>query len=95
MKEYKGILRMKLERVGSRSEGPEYSLQLKEPNDFNQSELSIGKKAKTWEEDPNLHKYIGKTVFIMGEPIYVKHVKFDGTIKTESIDYKFIELFEE
>ena len=41
MKEYKGKIISKMERVGTRSEGPEYFLKLDKPNKFGQLELPI------------------------------------------------------
>ena len=90
LKEYKGILRTVQAGVGSLSEGPDYFLELTEPNDFGQTELFIRKEGHLWESDPNLHPFIGKNVIIMGEPIITKHVKIEGTEKSELIDYKEI-----
>ena len=89
-KEFNGILKMKMERVGSLSEGPEYYLKLFEPNEFGQKELYIRKTGLLWEKDPILHKFIDKNVHIIGESVISKHVKFDGTVKTEGIIYKEI-----
>ncbi len=88
MKEFNGILKMKIERVGTLSEGPEYYLKLYKPNEFGQKELPIRKTGLLWQNDPILHNFIDKNVQIIGESVIVKHVKFDGTIKTESIIYK-------
>jgi hypothetical protein len=90
LKEYKGKLKTKQAGVGTKSEGPEYYLELIEPNEFGQTELFIRKEGHLWESDPNLHPFIGKNVIIIGEPMITKHVKFEGTIKSEGIDYKEI-----
>ena len=88
LKDYLGIIISKSSRIGTRSEGPEYYIKLEEPNDFGQTELNIRKEALLWEEDPVLQKYAGKKVQLKGEPVYTKHVKFEGTIKSEGIIYK-------
>ena len=90
LKEFNGILKMKKERVGTRSEGPEYYLKLFKPNEFGQKELQIRKTGLLWEKDPILHNFIDKNVHIIGESVISKHVKFDGTIKSEGIVYKEI-----
>lgn len=86
IKEYNGILITKIAGKGTKSEGPDYFLELFEPNEFGQKELGVRKDAHLWEEDPKLHPFLNKTVVIKGEAIYVKHTTFDGTIKTEDID---------
>ena len=94
LKVYYGTLASKRSNIGTKSEGPEYYIKLEEPNDFGQTELFIRKEAHLWQEDPVLHKYIGRKVELKGEPIYTKHVKFEGTIKSEGIIYKEISLFD-
>jgi len=91
LKTYKGTIISKRERIGTRSEGPEYFITLDEPNDFGQSELAIRKEVNLWQEDPILQKHVGKRVLLTGEPVYTKHVKFEGTIKSEGIIYKKLE----
>jgi len=90
IKEFKGKVFSKIERIGSRSEGPEYFLKLLKPNELNQIDLPIRKNAGLWQEDPNLHQFLGKMVIITGESIRIKHVSSDGTLKSESIAYKEI-----
>jgi hypothetical protein len=90
LKTYIGILTAKKEHIDTKSEGPEYYIQLEEPNDFGQLELAIRKEVHLWQKDPVLHKFIGQKVTLIGEPIYTKHVKFEGTIKSEGIIYKEI-----
>jgi len=87
MKEYKGKIISRMERAGTRSEGPEYFLKLDKPNKFGQLELPIRKKATLWQEDPNLHQFIEKQVVIKGESVITKHVKLDETHKSERIIY--------
>jgi hypothetical protein len=91
IREYKGKLISRIDRMGSRSEGPEYFLELDKPNDFGQIEIPIRKKASLWQKDPNLHPFIGKQVLIKGKSVIIKHVKLDDTFKLESIDYRDIE----
>lgn len=90
IKNYFGILISKTERIGTRSEGPEYYIKLEEPNHFGQTELAIRKEVHLWQEDPVLHPLIGQKVLLEGEPLYTKHVKFEGTFKSEGIIYKEI-----
>ncbi len=79
-----------MDRIGSRSEGPEYFLKLSTPNEFGQLDLPIVKKVKSWEEDPNLHQFINKMVVISGESVKIKHTSLDGTKKAERIEYNEI-----
>jgi len=44
LKLYVGKILSKIERVGTKSEGPEYSIILDEPNEFGQIELFIRKE---------------------------------------------------
>ncbi|MFW9936394.1 MAG: hypothetical protein ACFFD5_02015 [Candidatus Thorarchaeota archaeon] len=95
LKNYVGIIRSKLDRIGTRSEGPEYYIELEHPNELGQKELHIRKEVNLWENDPVLHKYIGKKVSLIGESIYVKHVAYEGASKFEGIIYKEIKDLEE
>lgn len=92
LKTYIGTIISKKSNVGTLSEGPDYYLKLEEPNEFGQIELFIRKEAQLWQEDPQLQPYVGKKVRLKGEPIYTKHVKFEGTSKSEGIIYKEITL---
>ena len=85
---YIGTIISKKKRIGTRSEGPEYYIDLVEPNDFGQTELAIRKEVPLWQEDPILQPHVGQKVQLLGEPIYTTHVKFEGTIKSEGIIYK-------
>ena len=90
LKEYIGRLISKIAGEGTLSEGPEYYLELSNPNEFGQPELFVRKEAHLWEKDSMLHPFLNKIVIITGESIIVKHTNFDGTVKTESIDPKEI-----
>ncbi len=87
---YIGTIISKKERTGTRSEGPEYYIDLVVPNDFGQTELAIRKEVPLWQEDPILQPHVGQKVQLRGEPIYTNHVKFEGTLKSEGIIYKEI-----
>jgi hypothetical protein len=91
LKIYKGTIISKRSGIGTKSEGPEYYLKLEEPNEFGQTELFIRKEVHLWQQDPVLQKYLGTKVQLKGEPIFTKHVKYGGTIKSEGIIYKEIE----
>lgn len=86
IKDYKGRLISKLAGEGTKSAGPEYFLELLEPNSFGQTELFVRKDAHLWEEDLRLQPFINKNVIITGESIVVKRTNFDGTTKVEGID---------
>ena len=90
LKIYSGMIISKRDRIGTRSEGPEYYIKLEEPNELGQTELSIRKEVHLWEEDPVLQRHVGNKVRLKGEPVFTKHVKFEGTIKSEGIIYKEI-----
>ena len=92
LKNYYGTIFSKKERIGSKSEGPEYYIKFDEPNEFGQFELFIRKEVHLWQEDPVLQKYVEKKVQLVGEPIITKHVKFEGTEKSEGIIYKEIKI---
>ncbi len=90
LKEYKGKLISKVGGKGTKSEGPEYYLELLEPNEFGQTELGVIKNVHLWQEDSLLHPFLNKFVIITGESVVIKRTNFDGTIKIESIDPKEI-----
>jgi|GEM_PF-5853860 len=58
---YTGYLTSRMERVGTRSEGPEYYLET-----IDGRMIHVVKNANLWEEDPALQKYVGKKVWIGG-----------------------------
>jgi hypothetical protein len=61
---YTGYLSARMERVGSRSEGPEYYLTTTDGR-----EIHVVKNANLWEEDPALQKYVDRKVWIGGSLI--------------------------
>lgn len=61
MARFDGYLFSKLHLIGSRSEGLIYILQ-----HWDYSEDPVIKKAMLWQEDPTLHKFLGKKVTIAG-----------------------------
>ena len=61
MATFEGYLFAKLHSIGTRSEGPFYLLQ-----SWNKSEHLVNKKTLAWDEDPELHKFLGKKVAIEG-----------------------------
>jgi hypothetical protein len=58
---YDGYLFAKLDKIGTKSEGPVYYLQL-----FDNKDVCIKKKSELWENDPVLHNCLGKKVTITG-----------------------------
>lgn len=66
MKTFKGFLFAKLERIRTRSEGPEYYLQflgeLDDTKDFH-----IKKHSELWKIDPKLHPFLAQKIKIKGE----------------------------
>ena len=67
-----GILIVKIIGKGSRSEGPEYWIQPLDDYKNRWDEILVRKKTMMWQEDPNLHGFIGKKVLIHGEVIETK-----------------------
>lgn len=57
-----GFLFFRTERIGTKSEGPEYYLRTDDG-----TEIHIFKKATLWQEDPALHKLVERKVSISGE----------------------------
>lgn len=72
---FHGYLFAKLGRIQSKSEGPDYFLQMLDGK-FIGKELPILKKTHPWLEDPQLHVHLGSKVAVLG--------KYDGTV----IDYQ-------
>lgn len=62
MESIEGFLFMRLERVGTRSEGPEYFLQRFDEN----PDLHIRKNVAPWQDEPALRKYLAMKVTITG-----------------------------
>ncbi len=78
MSEFHGFLFSKLHLIGSKSEGPSYTLQL-----FDYSEIPIAKKAELWKVDPTLQKALGSKVTISGE-LEVGRLHYDSIIPYSS-----------
>jgi len=68
----KGTLIAKLEAIGTRSEG--YSYWIKPSDDYSKKwdEIIIRKKTMRWMDDPELHPFIGRKVWVEGEIIETK-----------------------
>ena len=67
-----GILIAKIIGKGSRSEGPQYWIQPLDDYKNHWDEILVRKKTPMWQEDANLHGFIGKKVIIHGEVIETK-----------------------
>jgi len=83
MDDITGILSSEIVGKGTKSEGPKYFLQPVDDYATRWSKILVRKQAHLWENDPVLHKYIGKKVVILGEIIETK--------STITIDYEFVE----
>jgi len=59
---YEGFIFTKLGSIGTRSEGPEYYIQL-----YNYKEIHIIKNGITFQSDKVLDKFVGKKAIIEGE----------------------------
>ena len=82
MKKFSGFLFAKLDRIGSKSEGPEYYLQQWNDDCSITWDNHIEKKADAWETDPKLHAYLAKKATLTGN-------LSETTIKYEKIkDYE-------
>ena len=75
MKQYSGFLFSKLDKIGSKSEGPVYYLQLLVATE---KELRIEKKCNAWEQDKVLQAHLGTKITIEGEMI-------SGLLRYESV----------
>ncbi|MHA1199264.1 MAG: hypothetical protein ACTSQF_07955 [Candidatus Heimdallarchaeaceae archaeon] len=64
-----GILKGKMERVGTRSEGPEYYIQPTDDYKERWDIIHVRKQTHRWEEDPNLHNLVDKEVEILADII--------------------------
>ncbi|MFX1364738.1 MAG: hypothetical protein ACFFCE_13210 [Promethearchaeota archaeon] len=84
MNEIKGILFVRIERKGTRSEGPEYFIKPIDDYKKRWSEVIVRKRTHLWENDPKLHKFLNKNVMISGDIIETKN--------TITIDYLKVEL---
>jgi hypothetical protein len=83
MDEIRGILSAETVAKGTKSEGPRYYLQPVDDYASRWSKILVRKQVHLWQNDPVLHKYIGKRVLILGEIIETK--------STITVDYKFVE----
>ena len=72
MDEIRGVLFSKVVGKGSRSEGPKYFIRPNDEYKNRWSEILVRKKTKSWENDPELHKFLEKQVLIIGEIIETK-----------------------
>ena len=68
MTELSGFLFLKLGRIGTRSEGPDYFLQQfdRSVHPIVEKVIPIHKEANLWEDDPLLRKYLATEVTIEG-----------------------------
>jgi len=72
MDEIRGVLFAVIVGKGSRSEGPKYYIRPIDKYKNRWSEILVRKKSKSWEDDPELHKFLEKSVTIIGEIIETK-----------------------
>ena len=72
MNEIRGVLFAVIVGKGSRSEGPKYYIRPIDRYKNRWSEILVRKKTKSWENDPELHKFLEKQVLIIGEIIETK-----------------------
>ena len=86
MDEIKGILSAETVAKGSLSEGPRYYIQPLDHYSNRWSRILVRKKVHLWENDPVLHKFIGKKIRILGEIIETK--------STITVDYESVEEIE-
>ncbi|GAH20336.1 unnamed protein product [marine sediment metagenome] len=86
MDEITGILSVKIARIGTKSEGPDYYIKPLDEYANRWSEILVRKKTHLWQNDPVLHKHIDKKVLILGEIIETK--------STITVDYEFVEVLD-
>ncbi len=72
MDEIRGVLFTVIVGKDSRSEGPKYYIRPIGEYKNRWSEILVRKKTKSWENDPELHKFLEKPVLILGEIIETK-----------------------
>ncbi len=72
MDEIRGVLFSVIVGKGSRSEGPKYYIRPIDEYKNRWSEVLVRKKTKSWESDPELHKFLEKPVLILGKIIETK-----------------------
>lgn len=86
MDEISGIVSSETVAKGSKSEGPRYYIQPSDDYANRWSKILVRKKVHLWQNDPVLHKFIGKKVRILGEIIETK--------STITVDYEIVEEIE-
>ena len=86
MDEISGILFSETVAEGSLSEGPRYYIQPLDDYASRWSQILVRKQVHLWQNDPMLHKFIGKKIRILGEIIETK--------STITVDYEFVEELE-
>ena len=64
-----GLLSVKMERVGSKSEGPEYYIQPTDDYRNSWEIIHVRKQTHRWQEDPILQQFINKEVEILADII--------------------------
>jgi hypothetical protein len=82
MDEISGILSAEIVAKGTLSEGPKYYIQPVDDYANRWSKILVRKQVMLWQNDPVLHKYIGKKILIFGEIIETK--------STITVDYEFV-----
>lgn len=89
MKKFDGYLFSKLDKIGSRSEGPVYILQ-----QWDSKEISVVKKVELWKKDTVLHKYLGKKVTIEGvlREKKIHYEKIDGFLNPDEPIEKLLDI---
>jgi len=64
-----GHLSVEIERVGTRSEGPEYYIEPSDDYGKRWDKIHIRKQTHRWQEDPNLQNLVNKEVVIIADII--------------------------
>ena len=85
MGEIRGVLFAIIGGKGSRSEGPKYYIRPLDEYKNRWSEILVRKKTKSWENDPELHKFLEKPVLISGEIVETKSSITVDYIEVEEI----------
>lgn len=73
MDKVRGVLFSVIAGKETLSEGPKYYINPKDEYKNRWEEILVRKQTKSWESDPNLHKFVDKTVLIIGEVIETKN----------------------
>lgn len=80
MEKFTGFIYSRLERIKSKSQGPEYFLQIGEKIG---TDIPIQKNTHLWEVDPELQQHLACIVAINGE-IVDKKLAYKTIVNTES-----------